>query len=96
MTIQSIRNLQVLCQASLALAPVLLLLAFALNLVEHRQSINTLLAAAVASVGFGGLLALIIGRLKCPVCHFTFVGKHSRKLFTRTCRNCGRRAGDTA
>lgn len=41
-----------------------------------------------------GLLWLFVRRVRCPVCHYVFVGKDHPHLFTDNCRNCGRRSGD--
>jgi hypothetical protein len=49
------------------------------------------LLAVVASVG----LFLVIRKARCPVCRYVFVGKREPMIFAKTCRNCGRRSGDT-
>ena len=43
---------------------------------------------------FGLLLSIFLRTVRCPVCGHTFVGIDDKELFTHTCRNCGRRAGD--
>lgn len=49
------------------------------------------LGAVIISLG----LTVIIRRVRCPVCRHVFIGKTSPTVFTHTCRNCGRRPGDT-
>jgi hypothetical protein len=48
----------------------------------------------LGSAVMGGVLLLVIRRLRCPVCHNIFVGKREPTLFTPICRHCGRRSGD--
>ena len=40
-------------------------------------------------------LLLIVRRARCPVCKNIFVGRNEPRWFTVTCKNCGRRSGDT-
>ncbi|MCC6374220.1 MAG: hypothetical protein IT465_05325 [Moraxellaceae bacterium] len=47
------------------------------------------------NLSLSALLWMIVKRLRCPVCRNVFVGKESPELFTRKCRHCGRRSGDT-
>jgi hypothetical protein len=42
-----------------------------------------------------GSLLLILRRARCPVCKNIFVGKTEPRWFSVTCKNCGRRSGDT-
>lgn len=42
-----------------------------------------------------GSLLLIVRRARCPVCKNVFVGKTEPRWFSKTCKNCGRRSGDT-
>ena len=42
-----------------------------------------------------GSLLLIVRRARCPVCKNIFVGKTEPRWFSKTCKNCGRRSGDT-
>ncbi len=93
MTIREIRLLQNFCRGGLVTA---VLMAPALFLDDHRVGFLMLLVM-LASLVLSGMLALVILRLRCPVCRHVFVGRgENRELFTPTCRNCGRRAGDTS
>jgi hypothetical protein len=56
---------------------------------------NQLSQFFVLTLSVCALLWLIVKRLRCPVCRNVFVGKESPELFTRKCRHCGRRSGDT-
>lgn len=96
MTIQGIRNLQVTsiclyCLAFLAACSSIITLSLGLAITSAR-----LFELSLASLASGACVMLIAGRIRCPVCDFVFVGRRSKRYFTRTCRNCGRRAGDTA
>jgi len=42
-----------------------------------------------------GSLLLVLRRARCPVCKNVFVGKTEPRWFSVTCKNCGRRSGDT-
>jgi len=42
-----------------------------------------------------GCLLLVLRRARCPVCKNVFVGKTEPRWFSVTCKNCGRRSGDT-
>ncbi|HEX5360728.1 MAG TPA: hypothetical protein VFW49_06550 [Fluviicoccus sp.] len=96
MTIQGIRNLQVTSRNLYVLALGLLMLSLAARSAGVIERSQPLAVAAFAFAMLGVALMLIVGRIRCPVCGYVYVGKSSKRYFTSTCRNCGRRAGDTA
>ena len=94
MTIRGIRWLQNLCRGGLVLA---IAMTPALFLVESPGITMWILLVMLVALTLSGALALVIPRLRCPVCRHVFVGRGEyREIFTPTCRNCGRRAGDTS
>jgi hypothetical protein len=96
-TIRQIRVIQRLCQAFLSIA-VLTMGVFVTavfrfhNLSSEAGSVFE--SVFLGSTVLGGVLLLVIRRLRCPVCHNVFVGKREPTLFTPICRHCGRRSGD--
>ncbi|RZU38684.1 hypothetical protein EV700_2619 [Fluviicoccus keumensis] len=92
MTIARIRLLQNLCRFCLITA-MLMLPGF---LVENLCLSNGMVMILIAALAAGAVLTVVIRRLRCPVCSHIFVGREHVVLFTVTCCNCGRRAGDTA
>ncbi|HEX5277770.1 MAG TPA: hypothetical protein VFW42_08885 [Fluviicoccus sp.] len=96
MTIQGIRNLQVASRNLYVAATGLLLLSLATRAAGAVERSLPLAAAAVIFAIIGALTMIAVGRIRCPVCGYVYVGKSSKHYFTPTCRNCGRRAGDTA
>jgi len=94
MTIRGIRWLQNLCRGGLVLA---IAMTPALFLVESPGITRWIHAATGKNNYASHNMALVIPRLRCPVCRHVFVGRGEyREIFTPTCRNCGRRAGDTS
>ncbi len=94
MSIQGIRYIQIICQACLAIGLFSFLTVLLIN--PHRLPVSPRILLDIAMAGgvAGGLLLLVLGQLRCPVCRFRFTGRESKSYFTPTCRNCGRRAGD--
>ena len=98
MSIRQIRWFQRTCQISFWLAALMVTLVLAAIFQLYNvsgQTGNLLSVAFLGFFSFGILLSLVVKQLRCPVCHYTFVGVEDSELFTHTCRNCGRRAGDT-
>ena len=96
-TIRQIRVIQRLCQASLSIAALIIGIFVSAILGLHRLSTmsgHILEGVFLGSAVMGGVLLLVIRRLRCPVCHNIFVGKREPTLFTPICRHCGRRSGD--
>ncbi|HNJ85012.1 MAG TPA: hypothetical protein PKU92_00305 [Agitococcus sp.] len=97
MSIRQIRWFQRTCQMSFLLAALTITLVFAaiFQLYEiSGKTGNVLSLAFVVFFVFGLLLSIFLRTVRCPVCGHTFVGIDDKELFTHTCRNCGRRAGD--
>ncbi|PTQ89128.1 hypothetical protein [Agitococcus lubricus] len=98
MTIRHILWIQHTYKACLSLSSVLAVILFGAildlySLPAHSGNVMTvLLAALLVSCG---VLILVLRKVRCPVCRYVFVGKREPSLLTRSCRNCGRRAGDT-
>lgn len=95
MTIQTIRYLQIISQTLLALAALSFISAL-LQPLHQLHSAQTAMVLALGCAVSGGILMLIIGRVRCPVCNYRYAGRRHKSYFSRTCRNCGRRAGDTS
>jgi len=96
-TIRQIRVIQRLCQASLSIAALTIGVFVTAIFRFHNLSAvlgHILEGVFLASTVMGGVLLLVIRRLRCPVCHNVFVGKREPTLFTPICRHCGRRSGD--
>ncbi len=96
-TIRQIRVIQRLCQASLSIAALIIGIFVTAILGLHSLSTmsgHILEGVFLGSAVMGGVLLLVIRRLRCPVCHNVFVGKREPTLFTPICRHCGRRSGD--
>lgn len=96
-TIRQIRVIQRLCQASLSIAALTIGIFVTAILGLHSLSTmsgHILEGVFLGSAVMGGVLLLVIRRLRCPVCHNIFVGKREPTLFTPICRHCGRRSGD--
>jgi hypothetical protein len=96
-TIRQIRVIQRLCQASLSIAALTIGIFVTAILGLHSLSTisgHILEGVFLACAVMGGVLLLVIRRLRCPVCHNVFVGKREPTLFTPICRHCGRRSGD--
>jgi hypothetical protein len=96
-TIRQIRVIQRLCQASLSIAALTIgVFVTAILGLHHLSTISGHILEGVflACAVMGGVLLLVIRRLRCPVCHNVFVGKREPTLFTPICRHCGRRSGD--
>ena len=96
-TIRQIRVIQRLCQASLSIAA--LTIGIFVTAILGLHSLSTMSGHILEGVYLGGavmggVLLLVIRRLRCPVCHNIFVGKREPTLFTPICRHCGRRSGD--
>ena len=96
-TIRQIRVIQRLCQASLSIAA--LTIGIFVTAILGLHSLSTMSGHILEGVFLGGavmggVLLLVIRRLRCPVCHNVFVGKREPTLFTPICRHCGRRSGD--
>ncbi len=96
-TIRQIRVIQRLCQASLSIAA--LTIGIFVTAILGLHSLSTMSGHILEGVFLGGavmggVLLLVIRRLRCPVCHNIFVGKREPTLFTPICRHCGRRSGD--
>lgn len=98
MSIQHIQWLQRVYISSLAVTVIcLLILLLAVTEIykipARASNVMTImwLVAIVLSVG----LSVVIRKVRCPVCRHIFVGRTTPMVFTHTCRNCGRRAGDT-
>ena len=97
MSIRQIRWFQRTCQMSFLLAALTVTLVFAAMFQLYEMSGtagNALSIAFVIFLVFGLLLSVFLRTVRCPVCGHTFVGIDEKELFTHTCRNCGRRAGD--
>lgn len=94
MTITHIRRLQLACMAQLTLSALITPFFFYSHWSHGIQELLLLIWLGLLLSGL--LLALMILRLSCPVCHNTFVGEHHPRLFTPMCSSCGRSAGDTS
>lgn len=93
MTIRGIRRLQNLCRGGLIVA----VLMMPAPLLEDPTATRWMLLVMLSALVVSGVLALLLPQLRCPVCRHVFVGRGEyRELFTPTCRNCGRRSGDTS
>ena len=93
MTIRGIRRLQNLCRGGLIVA----VLMMPAPLLEDPAAARWMLLVMLAALVVSGVCALVVARLRCPVCRHVFVGRGEyRDLFTRNGRNCGRRSGDTS
>ena len=98
MSIRQIRWFQRTCQLSFWVAALMVtsvVAAISQLYTVSGQTGNLLSVAFIGFFSFGLLLAVVVKQLRCPVCGYTFVGVDDTELFTHTCRNCGRRAGDT-
>lgn len=97
MSIRQIRWFQRTCQMSFLLAALMVTLVlagmFQLYQVSGHTG-NTLSIAFIVFFSLGLGLSVFLRTVRCPVCGHTFVGMDDKELFTHTCRNCGRRAGD--
>lgn len=97
MSIRQIRWFQRTCQMSFLLAALMVTLVlagmFQLYQVSGHTG-NTLSIAFIVFFSLGLALSVFLRTVRCPVCGHTFVGMDDKELFTHTCRNCGRRAGD--
>ncbi|RZU46709.1 hypothetical protein EV700_1090 [Fluviicoccus keumensis] len=96
MSIQGIRNLQVTSICLYFLAFVSAGISIATLSLGLAVTASRFFELSLVSLAAGASFMFIAGRIRCPVCDFVFVGRRSKRYFTRTCRNCGRRAGDTA
>ena len=98
MSIKHIRWLQHLYKTTLIISVlfIVLLLCAIVDFYQMPPELgNTFTVIWLAGVIAAGLLTIVIRRLRCPVCHYIFVGKTEPTLFASSCRNCGRRSGDT-
>lgn len=95
MTIRGIRNTQLLCATNLVVFVIALLITVG-QIILDIHGFSWAGHALIVSGSLSGLLLLLLTQLRCPVCKTVFIGRRSRLYFTPTCRNCGRRAGDTA
>lgn len=97
-TIKQIRTIQLTCQAGLFIIAVIALIFVGAILGFYHLSIhkgNLLGEVFVAVSLISGILLLVLRRARCPVCKNVFVGKTEPRWFSVTCKNCGRRSGDT-
>ncbi len=97
MSIRQIRWFQRTCQMSFLLAALMVTLVVAAMFQLYQISGhtgNTLSIAFIVFFSLGLMLSMFLRSVRCPVCGHTFVGMDEKELFTHTCRNCGRRAGD--
>lgn len=97
MSIRQIRWFQRTCQMSFLLAALMVTLVLAGMFQFYQVSGhtgNTLSIAFIVFFSLGLGLSVFLRTVRCPVCGHTFVGMDDKELFTHTCRNCGRRAGD--
>ena len=91
MTISQIRFLQNISRICLTLTVIIIPAVFMVS----EPVARTLELVWLGATGIQLPLLLLIRYLRCPVCHFEFVGRTYPMLYTPTCMHCGRRAGDT-
>lgn len=97
-TIKRIRILQVSSQVGLTIMTLIgaVFVGAILKFYRLQESDGYLLGDIfLVDACITGVLLLIVRRARCPVCKNTFIGRTEPRWFTVTCKNCGRRSGDT-
>lgn len=97
-TIKQIRTIQLTCQVGLSIIVIIALIFVGAILGFYHLPTDkghVLGEVFVAVSLITGILLLVLRRARCPVCKNIFVGKTEPRWFSVTCKNCGRRSGDT-
>ncbi|PTQ91199.1 hypothetical protein [Agitococcus lubricus] len=97
MTIQQIRLVQIICQISVSVSAISVLIFAAAILRIFHLSVETGVVIQdifVASTVASAILILVVRRLECPVCANRFIGETHPSLFTKVCKHCRRGVGE--
>ena len=97
-TIKQIRTIQISCQIGLSIIVIIALIFVGAilgfyHLPTHKGNILSEVFIGIALLT--SILLLVLRRARCPVCKNVFIGKTEPRWFSVTCKNCGRRSGDT-